>query len=802
MFRNYFAVALRNLVRNRLYAAINVIGLAVGLCAAILIGLFVRDEFSYDTWLLGHKRTYLVTSREIYSTTKPALDAAPSAAAEYLKQEFPEIEAITRFAPSNNETTNLRRGDLEYTEKLQWADPNIFDVLPLRAVAGDLATALQAPDSIVLTRAMARKYFGRDNVLGETLEVDRKAVFRVTAVLEDLPSNTHLDFSAIASNLSPLSNSAFHEPRPPVTFCVIYLRLAPGASAEVLRRALPAVTDRHPEFNQVNATWTRDIVPIDAVHFSPPAVAALKPRGDRAVALGASAIALLIVAIAAINFINLTTARALRRAVEVGVRKASGAFRRHLILQFIIESVIYAVLGVVAAIVAAYAMLPAFNDFLDRRITFDLTRDWAAPILAALGVGVLAGAYPAIYLARLPAAAVLKGARPASGAKARQALVAFQFAILIVLALAATTVYRQAVYGVTTALRFDTDQMLMIENACNTPFEQGVRALPGVRGAACSAGTLLTRSGPVFVTGAEGKASSPGRYSVDYDLLALYGIKPVAGRFFSRDFGADAVPESQRAVPPAQRTVPPAVVINETAAHELGFATPEGAVGATIRWQQSRFNGAGESQVIGVAPDFVRAGIHEALSPAIFWVDPVLPRMLSVKLSGADVPETLIAIDRLWKEKGPPRPIARTFADQQVEALYRDVVRLSEIVGVFAAVAVFISCLGLFGLAAFTAESRTNEIGVRKALGASPRDILQLMLWEFARPILWASLIAWPVAYLIMRRWLEGFADRVDIGLWAFPAASVLALAIAGFTILGHAIVVSRAEPVAALRYE
>jgi putative ABC transport system permease protein len=280
----------------------------------------------------------------------------------------------------------------------------------------------------------------------------------------------------------------------------------------------------------------------------------------------------------------------------------------------------------------------------------------------------------------------------------------------------------------------------------------------------------------------------------------------MAGRFFARAFGGDAMTAEGNSVA--------AVVINESLSRAMGFANPQSAIGQTVRWKPllpiGRLfgpNGAapptqGASQVIGVVPDFEQGSVREGLSPGIYWINPLGYSMLNVKLAGDQVPQTVAAIDRIWKQVGPPQPINRRFLDQQLQTMYRDVTQLTQTTGVFATVAVFIACLGLFGLAAFAAESRTKEIGVRKALGASKRDILGLMLWEFSRPVLWASLSSWPLAYFIMRQWLNGFADRVDIGVWTFPVATVLALAIAVLTVAGHALLVARAQPVTALRYE
>lgn len=830
MFHNYLVTALRNLVRNKLYAAINVLGLAVGLCAAMLIALFVRDEFSYDQWMPRHEQVYAVQSTLLLPGETIRTARAPYITAGLLAQAFPQVGAITRFAPSGG-FNGVRHGDIESQEAVTWADPNFFEVLNLPAISGNLATALQEPNDVVLTRSLARKYFGMDDPIGQTLELDRKLVMRVTAVLEDLPSNTHLSLGIIASGRNAGSLLTLLESRPmpsgPIPAVFTYLRLAADASADSLTQALPEFVQQHPRYRSAEISYSLELVPLAAIHLRSAAqgVVGLKSSGSATMAYSALSIALLIVAIASINFVNLTSACAARRAVEVGVRKVSGAERRNLIIQFIGESMIYAVLGMALAIMFTHLLLPSFNGILHRTIALDYGRDprlLGAVAGIVIAVGFLAGSYPAFMLSRFSPARVLKGniAKGLRSGPGRQVLVALQFMILMVLALVSVTVYRQSHYAMNEALRFDKDQMLVVLTSdtgpqgavpCDTPFAAAVRALPGVRGAAC-ASTYINSGGegPTYVTGPGGETARAGEMLVDFDFFDLYGLKPLAGRTFSRELMGDLRPQDGTLAPP------PSVVINETLSRAMGFATPQAAIGQAVKWRPwlpltARFAAGsagnpeppqGLSEIVGVVPDFAQGSVRRATEPGIFWVNPLGHRILNVKLRRDQVPETLAAIDQLWKQFGLSRPISRNFLDQQIEDMYRDVTLLNQAMAAFAVVAVFVACLGLFGLAAFVAESRTKEIGLRKALGASRADVLRLMLWEFNKPVLWASLIAWPAAYVIMRRWLEGFALRVDIDFWTFPAATAVTLAIAVLTVAGHAVLVARAQPVAALRHE
>ena len=812
MLRNYLAAALRNLVRNRLYAGITIAGLAVGFAAALLIALFVRDELTYDHWIPGHDRTYRVAGHVTQGNVERSFDFAALAVADALKQEFSEIEFITRITPQFG-LISLRHGDREFLESLYWGEPNLFDVLPLQVIAGDARNALAEPDSIVLTRTMARKYFGRDTPVGEMIEIDRQFPLRVTAVLEDLPSDTHLNLGIIASARSAHAPEAARVLSGPDSLGYIYLRLAPGAPVDGLRRGLAAFNDRHPEVRQLRFPfWIDEIVPIADIHLRTAAIGAMKPAGSADMAYSALGIAILIMAVAGFNFVNLTTARGARRAVEVGVRKVSGARRRQLIAQFVGESVFYATLGMAAAVAMAALLLPSFNGFLQRTIAMDFGKDpilLAAILIIVALVGISAGAYPAFVLSKYSPATVMKSAPSARGTpgRGRQILVATQFAVLISLALVSTTIHRQVRYATTEALRYDRDEMLLINGACLPPLIAEMRALPGVGDVTCTAGnTLIGGNNPLEVMGADGMKVTSQLGSIDFGTFELFGLKPVAGRLFSAAFGGDAMPESEKFAGPS------AVVINEAMSRALGFKTPQDAVGkrirATLPFNRNTQHVETASEIIGVVQNFAflnSMNLRENAASRIFLIYPFdLHRngALTVKLIGRRIPETLAAIDSLWKGLGPPRPIERVFLNQTIDDHYREFTRLGQIMATFATIAAFISCLGLFGLAAFAVETRTKEIGLRKALGASRMDILKLMLWEFGRPVLWGSLIAWPAAYFIMGRWLEGFADRVDIGLWTFPIASLLALSIAAATVVGHALLVVRAQPVTALRYE
>lgn len=821
MFRNYLMTALRNLARNRLYAAINLLGLSVGFAAALLIALFVHADFNYDTWIPNHEQVYEVSLIQADpGRPRKEMGTTDVFTAAHLQADFPEVEA----ARMEKSTGGLRHGDIEGYEDIAFADPQIFSVLPLPVFAGNLTTALSQPDSVVLTRRMARKYFGKDDVLGQTLEVDRQHTVQVSAILEDFPSNTHLNVEVFIAGRAPYSRMSRTELMEPWRaegqwFVHTYVRLTPTGEIADLDGRLRAFQNRHfPNPNGQSNILVR-FVSLREIHLTP-AISSQKPTGSRETNYAILAIASLILLAASINFINLMTARASRRAVEVGVRKTSGAVRRHLTVQFIGETLMYVTIAMVLAGLVAAILLPQLGAFLQRDIGIG-SWNWLLVAggvgSAALALSILAGIYPALILSSFRPAVVLKSnlIRTSDSGRIRQALVVIQFAILIGLCLATGVIYHQSSYAMREGLRLKSNQILLVQGdlervlsgrvAVSESFRNKVRDLPGVSGVAASLDTPINSgSSSMAVVGPDGNRTSLRFDIVEPGLFELYGLKPRAGRFFdpTRTFDAAPPAEDDKAI----SNVP--IVINETAVRRLGFATPEAAIGQSVRWSRitdfKSFSSTKTlpSEIIGVVPDFGLDSVRREIEAAFFYVDPKAVLKFSVKLNGGSIPETLEAIDRLWNEGDSSRPIKRQFVTQLTQELYLDVTRQSQILTAFASVAIFIACIGLLGLASFAAESRTKEIGVRKAMGAKTGEILGLLIWHFVKPVLLANCIAWPVAYFTMRRWLEGFAYHIDLQPWMFVAASALALLIAILTVTGHALLVARAQPVTALRYE
>ena len=803
MFRNYLAAALRNLARNRLYAAINVIGLSIGFATALLVGLFVRHEMTFDHFIPGYQNIYKLS----HGLRLPGNEELPTEdlgtwMPMQMKLDIPQIEVAklsSLFQP-----VSLRHGDVEAIEKrFHWADPNIFDVLPLPVYAGNLKTALDRPDGLVLTRRMARRYFGTDNPIGETLEIDRARVMTVTAVLQDLPSNTHLDTEifgsgkAVEGREGPFGENAR---------VYVYVRLKPGVTADQVRGALVDVIDRYPQ-KRPTGKWSDihyyPLVPIADIHLTSTGAFAMTPGADPRTIRATGVVGVLVLLLASINFVNLKTARAARRAVEVGVRKVCGAGRRDLVVQFIGESLVYATLAMLIAMaLVELVLLPWLNAFLDRSIVFGY---WRWPMLgylvaAVLVVGTLAGAYPAFVLSSFRPAAVMKGAGAsvAGSGRVRQFLVIVQFAILIGLMLSTAIIYRQTQFGLEQGLRFDKDQLLIVDvppaDCEKSSFRTAVDSLPGVLGAACSE-FFLGEFGTAQYFAPDGREVTFKEGIASAGMFELMGLKPVAGRFFVRNREADVLP------PPRDRKpgVPLRAVVNETGAKVLGFRTAADAVGKLIKVPRADVR----YEIIGVVPDVSGETVRQNIWPMFYLNTEGWNSRLNVKLRRSAVPETLRALDKAWSQiPGQTRPISRRFYDDYVQSIYASLIRQRTLFAGFALVALLLAGLGLFGLAGFTVERRTREIGVRKAMGANTGAVVRLLLWQFAKPVLWANVIAWPIAGYIMYRWLLGFAYRIDLEPWVFVASSLVALVIAMVTVSTHSVLVARANAVAALRYE
>lgn len=795
------------------HAAINIAGLAVALAAALFIALLIREEFSYDRFFPGAEHILRVsTAGRGADQDRSWTDGTRPDVAGWLRADFPGIDAVGRIASSHE---SLRKGAFEAIEKVYWSDPEFLRVIPFVSVAGDLEGALDRPDAIVLTRSMARKYFGRENAVGESLQIGREHLMQVTAVIADMPSNTHLDIDVLASGRAPFSvlttADASTSPTKALSFYT-YVKIRAGVSPDTVQQQLPAMLTRHAPKSEASG-MRLVLVPIADIHLNHNTRHnTMRPPGDRSLLMALAAIGVLIVLTAGINYVNLMTAQAARRAVEVGVRKSFGAGRWMLIRQFVGESLAHVAIASVLAVFAVALTRERFNALMDVHIP---SAFWLDPqvalgyIGATLVIGILAAAYPAFVLSAFRPGVVLRGATVVGteSGKIRQALIVCQLAVLIGLLLATIFIYRQGRFAATEALRLDNDKVVVVETAitshCNSALRDAIAALPGVRAAACSLMVPYGNGISYTVNGRNGAEVALFQGHVDFDFFQVYGIQPLAGRVFSREHAAaDAPPTDVN----SDREVP--LVINETARQMLGFTSNAGAIGQAISWPrlitlEGAFAPERLSPIIGVVPDFPMGSIRKHVEPTAYFISPQLAgQYIHVKLNGREIPQTLEQIDTMWKRLGDARPITRQFADERVQEMYLSITRQTKAFAAFASVALFLSCLGLFGLSAFATQRRTREMGVRKALGAGTGDITRHFLWQFTKPVLWAAAIALPASEILVGRWLNGFTYHIDVDYWTLAAAAVFAWGIACITVLAHVLRAAHARPIETLRHQ
>ncbi len=809
MIGHYLHLAARGVPRAGPFVLISIVGLAIGLGAALLIGLYVHDELSYERWLPNSERIYLISVRWPDGSMN---DSSPSDVGRWVASDYPQFEAVTRLQPNGG---FFKRDEHVFNESIVWADANVFKVLRFPVVAGKLEGALDEPNTLVLTRRLAEKYFGRPDPIGETLLFNGERPMKITAVIENLPSNTHLFVDALAAGNSSDSPIVAEDAKPMTVVGAkawafrTYGLLKPGASIEPLRESIRTLPDRHSEQaaggQASSEIWPMIVRQIRAVHLGARNVASPDTE-DYSRLYGAIGIGALIILAAAINFVTLRTALALRRAVEVGVRKACGGNRRALFAQFMSEVLVHVGIATTLGVALALAALPALNSFLNRTIEWQtlLSPPFLGAIAALLvAVTLLAGSYPAFVLASFRPSLVTKAratGRLQNGV--RQGLVALQFAIVIAVLIATIVVHRQTAFGMRESLRLTSDPTLMMRFDCSDTTKDAMVHVPGVKGAACSSNVFMAGAsgvGPVIYNGSERLVL--GEVNVDVGLFELLGIELAAGRYFSEDFGADKTPDG------AKWTVPESIMLNEAGVAKLGIASPQAAIGQMVTINHpsgavGTFSGEHTAQIVGVVKNFQQGSVRNDYYPTVFFVDPLMFRTMNLRLDGRAVPEALDAIDRVARAMGPPGPPQRQFLEETVQRIYGDLQRDFELFTVFAGVAILISALGLVGLAAHAASARTKEIGLRKVLGSGRAEIMGLLMWQFSRPVLLANLIAWPAAYLAMSAWLGGFARRIELEPWMFVAAALATLAVAALTVAAHAWAIAGVRPVVALRHE
>jgi len=807
MFRNYITVALRNIRKYKGFSLINIAGLAIGIASCLLILLFVQSELSYDWFNEKAERIYRVGFTFHVGTNQfdAALGPCPLAAA--LVDDFPEVQSAARiFArQSRGGDVFVRFGEKRYKEnKFLWADPELLDILTIPFIKGNPEEALAQPNSVVLTAKTAEKYFGQEDPIGKMLELGDGSMYMVNGVTESWPehSHFHFDFLASFSSLPKSKDLDFYD-----TAVFTYILLRENASIEELEAKLPEFSGKclAPIIEKIMAVPYQEFLesgnfigfmtqPLRDIHLRSKWGNELEPQGSFNTVIIFSAIAMLILIVACINFINLTTARSTKRANEVGVRKVVGSSRAQLVRQFLSESIFLSFLSFLLALICVELALPVFNSLVGKKFSFSNIFDWSFLLFLLIGaffIGIAAGSYPAFLMASFRPVVVLKGKIQSSmrGRRFRDALVIFQFCASIILLVGTAVIYTQLHYIRNKELGFDKEHVVVIQRteklgSQQLAFKNQLYQNPDVLSAAFTDSLpQMLLEAKVFQKQGEGSQENNTLITItaDYDLLETYGLKMIAGRYFERERSTDST----------------AVVLNETAIKALDIQDPLEKRLVLVGLKRKPMD------IIGIINDFHMESLHTKIGPtAVILVGARPSVLLSVRVRPGDLPKTLAFLEDKWREFTNNQPFEYVFFDDQFDMLYKAEIQAGKVITAFACLAVFIACLGLLGLASFTASHRTKEIGIRKVLGATTSGILVLLNKDFVKRVLVANLIAWPIAYFAMNKWLQNFAYRIRVNIWMFLASAVITLLIALFTVSYQTIRAARGNPVDSLRYE
>ena len=793
MLKNYFKIAFRNLWRHRVFSFINIMGLTVGMTACFLIFLYVKFELSYDAFHSKADRIYRVvtdlkTPSETLHTSGPSWAVGP-----HIAQDFPQVEAAVRIT---GDELLVRKGNVKFQETNSlYADSLFFKVFDFKLLKGNPNTALNEPFSLVLSETAVKKYFGNADPVGQTVLFTGGGLpAKITGVMKDMPENSQIkaDMLVSMSTLTRNFNKGLDDQWGNYGNNTFVL-LKPGTNAKAFQKLLPAFLERRngSEMKQLNMYPTLILEPLKDVYLRSTRDGSTTGNINNVYIF--SIIAIFIMLIACFNFVNLTTARAAERAKEVGIRKVVGAVKRQLTWQFIGESVILCLIAFLFTLGLAALLLPSFNQLAGKTISPGIFDQWnylLTLFLTAIGIGLLAGSYPALVLSSFKPVTVLKGRFNSGtrGALLRKSLVVAQFSISIALIIATIIVYNQMNYMRNQDLGFNKDQMLVINtnsDPAKETFRNAVAGLPNVKSVAMSS-SVPGGGNPGAYSEVENKKgelqiANLDLYFVDFDYIPQYKIKIIAGRAFSRDFQTDTTH---------------AMILNEAAVKLFGYSSPQQAVGRRFK-QWGR-----EGTIIGVMKDFHFRSLQQEIKPLSMRIEPQGCNLISINLSTKDLPKTIAAIESKWNTLMPARPFSYFFLDEFFDKQYRGEERFGKLFLNFAILAIIISCLGLLGLASYSTMQRTREIGIRKVLGASVPNIVNLLSRDFLLLVAIAICIASPVAWWVMHNWLKDFAYQIEIGWWIFLVAALLAALIAMITVSFQAIKAAVANPVISLRAE
>jgi predicted permease len=785
MVKNYIKIAIRNFTRHKGYSLINIAGLAIGMACCILILLWVQDELSFDRFHENADQIYRVVQDINFTDHSTTWAITQGPLGPSLKEDFPEI---VNFARVTGRRFRLTYGDHSYDEVLGMADGSIFVMFTFPLIEGDPKTALSDPRSIVLTDEMAKKYFGDEHPIGKVLKADNQYDFIVTGIIQEFPRNSHFRYDFLIPfifgrelkyTVDNWRNSQFRT----------YIQIQEGIPSHEVVQKISGYLYEKPT---IEKDARLNLQPLTRIHlysnyeFD-------GAHGDITYVTIFSLVAFFILMIACINFMNLTTARSANRAREVGMRKVAGAYRRDLVRQFFGESILLAFIALLFAVGLVVLLLPVFNDLAAKELSFGSSANiYALLVLMGIAIltGIIAGSYPALFLSAFQPANVLKGTlhSGSKGAAFRKVLVVLQFSLTILLIVCTTIVYNQMNFMRKKKLGYNKEYLVyaVLRGDMRKQFDAVKEELlnnPNILEVTSSA-TIPTYGYNFSNSLWRWEGQSPDeeilmRASfIDYNYFKTFGMEIIEGRPYSKEYSTD----------PTE-----ALIVNEEAVKVMGLESPLG-----------KRLGIGDNQakIIGVVKNYHFRSLKQEIEPLILILNPRQCWALFARISSKDVPHAIGHMEKVWGQFAPAYPFNYRFMDEAIDNLYRSEQQIGTIFRYFAILAILISCLGLFGLASYMAEQRTKEIGIRKVLGATVSNILLLLSKEFAKWVLIANVISWPIAYYAMNRWLQGYAYRIGIEVWSFVLAAALALAIALFTVSYQAVRAATAHPADALRYE
>ncbi|MEN8228640.1 MAG: ABC transporter permease [Bacteroidota bacterium] len=806
MVKNYILIALRNAWRNKGYTFINLLGLAIGIASSIIILLFVVDELGYDRHNEHFKDIYRIYIRGKIqgNEMEAALSNAPMGAT--LKADYPEVKDFTRLFTFDGDPIVRFEDKVFIEENFYFADSTFFNLFTAPAIFGDPRQMLNRPNTVVLTEEIARKYFGSEDPVGKMLQVgQREGNFEVTGVVKGLPENSHFRFNMLGSMTSIyladhtrwLGNNNY-----------TYLLLEEGTNPTELETRFPGLIETHmgPELEEMLGLSMEEffssgnkygyfLQPLKDIHLQSDLQFEINPGGSRTSVIIFSVIAIFLIIIASINFMNLATASAAKRATEVGIRKVAGAGKHRLVWQFLTESFLTSILAIVLAIVLVELFLPGFNNMTGKSlqlVSIGISYLLVGLLLIGIIVGFASGSYPAFFLSSFKPVDVLKSGamRGIRGSSLRSILVTFQFIITIVLFICTIVINRQMNYIQNKELGFNKENLVVIDRAAalgdqQDAFRQELMKNPSIRqvsGSSAVPGGLIGDNAYLPEGAGTDETHAISNIFTDWNFMETYELELIEGRWFQEDNPTDSF----------------AIIINEAAVRALGFEDPLNK----RLFAQLGDESEDPQPIIGVVKDFNYQSLHQEIRPLVIQFAKYRIFQLSVRISGNKTAETLAYIEKTWNSFMEEQPVHMTFLEEDLSALYNNDEKTATIFSIFSILAIFIASLGLLGLASFSAAQRTKEVGIRKAMGASISSVLFTLSREFVWLILFATLAAWPIGYFFMKDWLQDYPVRVNLEPMIFVISTLFALIIAAITVVLRVYQAASTNPVRSLRYE